>query len=453
MNKNKLESYIERFKDYKVPKYIEDELLHSVIRLTPCVKIANKYYKFNSSGTLKISTPSNYYITNLKRKMRTIKLIITKLYEYKDSIVERAFGIEFTFNGVLSFYNVGYLGAKIFDFKDLNYYIFKIGYTSQQSFYSSFNLDNKRIVRSQIWFNEYRYYNYEYKHSKTYLYNLSNKYLRDFTNLYPHDILAIRLFPKLETCYRKHGELVQNPNLACDFIKLFCSNKLKVRPKLFIKYNITSIPEYIIRYNYPTYVFSDCDRYIFEDFYSLLNDGYDFNYLYKHYKNIRMYKDYLRLLESNKLDLDIYPYNLVKAHDDIVAKVKYLAKANLIESINDVCHKYRKLEFIYNDYKFFIPSLNDMIDYSKELNLCIYAAGYIERVAEHKCILLFCEKTNNPTKLEKFACELVVNNNEFEIVQFHGFNNDLIQNEYFKTTRSILLNILKDRLKRCSYVN
>ena len=86
-----------------------------------------------------------------------------------------------------------------------------------------------------------------------------------------------------------------------------------------------------------------------------------------------------------------------------------------------------------------------MVNYSNELNICIAKAGYIERVANGETILLFCKNIINDSKTNKFASELDIE--DFHIIQFHGYCNDIGVSQEQIMLREKLLNVLDNKLK------
>ena len=67
MKKSELEFLINRFKDYKVPKYIEQELLENALSNIAKIKIKDKFYEFDKNNNLVITIPSKYFITKRKK--------------------------------------------------------------------------------------------------------------------------------------------------------------------------------------------------------------------------------------------------------------------------------------------------------------------------------------------------------------------------------------------------
>ena len=67
MKKSELEFLINRFKDYKVPKYIEQELLENALSNIAKIKIKDKFYEFDKNNNLVITIHLNILLQNEKK--------------------------------------------------------------------------------------------------------------------------------------------------------------------------------------------------------------------------------------------------------------------------------------------------------------------------------------------------------------------------------------------------
>ena len=451
MKKSELEFLINRFKDYKVPKYIEQELLENALSNIAKIKIEDKFYEFDKNNNLVITIPSKYFITKRKKIKIVHKEVLTVLYEYKDYVLKRYIGITLTYDAYSFDYKVGQIACLIFTKKNKSFYMFKKGIYTAQSYYSSFDLSSDRIIKSQMRLEQYYGFHHYIHKSKYFLKNVFNKYLTlneiaknefDF-----EDYCLVVTYRQTETIYKSNIYWISKSESRLNFIRCFMKLNYKFNYRLFENVNFENIAEYGVRINYLGYKFFkfECDNYAI--MLKLLDFKYDKDYLYKHRNHIVLYNDYLEMRKSfDTKEYPLYPKRLLELHNELSLKIEYEKNLLLENQINKVIKKYKSLEFDSLDFKFFIPSVCQMIDYSNELNLCIKSANYIQKVAEDKCLLLFCEKKDDPSKMDKYACELAVSNDGFKIVQFHGFNNDINVSDMYLDQRERLLNTLKTKL-------
>lgn len=143
-----------------------------------------------------------------------------------------------------------------------------------------------------------------------------------------------------------------------------------------------------------------------------LNSQYEFLCLRKNkygsqrYKNMQdlvsEYHDYLELCKKLNYDMKNsfvqYPADLQKAHDKAAHRLKHKADAKERRAFAAV---YRNIagqyEFEKDGMKIVYPSTpDDVISEGHLLHHCV--GGYVERAANHECVILFLRRCNNETK-------------------------------------------------------
>lgn len=143
-----------------------------------------------------------------------------------------------------------------------------------------------------------------------------------------------------------------------------------------------------------------------------LNSQYEFLCLRKNkygsqrYKNMQdlvsEYHDYLELCKKLNYDMKNsfvqYPADLQKAHDKAAHRLKHKADAKERRAFAAV---YRNIagqyEFEKDGMKIVYPSTpDDVISEGHLLHHCV--GGYVERAANHECVILFLRHCNNETK-------------------------------------------------------
>lgn len=450
MNKLEIE-ILSKCEKYKLSKSFLNEFLRKALKELPVIKIGNSYYKFNLNKEYVRSSKKVNYITPKTKKYKIFKSLMSYIEEVNEYVVERFIGLEIYYNGLTFDYKYDQVGLSVYSIKRDKFYYFRKGFYVNFFGESFFNLIESKFVRKKIDILDLNYFTYLFICNIKSLVKVKNKYHRQIKKYIPlADYVMLLKHPKLETIYKRNEDINLKRN---SFNKWFLENKLEFDYKTYLK--CSSYGYYKMAYLF-FLKFKSCNfkDYLSENFISSfmsLNEKYQkldiLNYILRHENKFLLCLDYYRMLEGVDGDYPLKPKNIEKAHNDLLKTIRYKQEKELEEKINKINKVNRKLEFDYNDYKYFIPDVKEMVNYSTELNLCILKAGYIERVARNNCILLFCEKKENPNKLDKFACELSKKENGYEIIQFHGFNNDLNSDEKQKIKRINLLNILKDKLK------
>ena len=448
--KENIDFIISKFRKYDVPKYVSDELLSYAFDFMKPILIKNNYYRFDKNKSL-VKTDidsSRCFITTRKKIYENIKIITSVIYQYKDYFVERYFGISFNYNSKDYNYKTGLVACNIYSNISNKFYYFKKGIYFNRSCRTTFYLLYQKIIKSKTDLFEYFDYDYFYIKSKNRLINVKNKYIfkKNYLDLY--DVVMINKYPFLETFYKNHTEPFHKHR------KEFIKNFLKLKPvfnyKIFNDVCYRNISEYLVRIEYLGASFKDVPSFNYAYMLDLLEKKIDKKYIYEHRFEIDFYPDYLSMLKNDVAkDFPMYPKHIKLMHDELAKKIEFNNNLILQEKINKVINKYDVFNFIVDDYQFFIPTIEDMISYSNDLNLCIVSAGYIDKVVNGKCVLVFVKKINDCSFLDKFACELIKKDGYFVINQFHGFNNDRnIKDSNFYIRRRKLYNILFNKLNK-----
>lgn len=442
-----LEVIIDKFKDYKIPKYLEVELFNITLAYIPYVKIKNCFYKFSADKKLVIVNDKDCrnFITKRKKKIEEIRFVTSLLYENSNYIIERYFGTIVTYNSETFSYKSGLIAVHLYSKQTNKFYLFGKGIYTNMSGRTIFFLLKQRIKKHIRPLDNYYYFDSFRFISKYRLKNISNKYLKNIKSLDIYDLAMINKYPKLESFYRKQDVL--NINHRRIFIEYFLKNNLNFNYKIFCDVCYRNISEYIVKINYLGASFIDVPEHNYSYWNVLLKKGVDKKYLYRHRLEINYYLDYLAMRKNKGMELyPIFPKNIKKLHDELSYKIAVKKNEELINKLNLIINKHKKICFEFDGFRYYIPTFDDMVDYSNELNLCINSAGYINRMAQERCLLVFCEKINKPSKLEKFAAELIMNDGRYRINQFHGFNNDSDGSIAYLQLRTKLLNALNNRL-------
>lgn len=442
-----LDNIIDDFKEYKVPKYLENDFLVKALKCLPMIRIKGVFHRFNVKKELvpvKEVYDVKHYYTSAKKSFDQEFFITSIIYENSTYIVERYIGMILEFNSETYCYKVGLIACNIFSKKSNRFYYFSKGIYTTMAGRTIFFLDDQKIRKKSRHLYEYYYLDACSVYSKYRFKNVSNKYIKRLYWLDVYDLAMIWKNPKLETFYKTY--CFPDVKHRIVFIEYFLKKNVELNYKVFCDVCYKNISEYLVKIEYLGASFKNVDIYTYAYWADLLERGFDKKYLYMHYKELSYFSDYVKMRAKGFADYPEYPKYIKKLHDELMLKVKISENEELIEKLNNVIAKNKRMFFEYYDYKYYVPTFSDMINYSNELNLCIKSAGYIERMANGKCLLVFCEKKDNPSKLEKFAAELVKNDNGYKINQFHGFNNDAGGSSAFMQLRAKLLDALRIKL-------
>lgn len=134
------------------------------------------------------------------------------------------------------------------------------------------------------------------------------------------------------------------------------------------------------------------------------------------------YRDYLDICRKLAYDLKNsfvkYPADLQKAHDKASKRLKYKtdaqAKRRFIAVYKSIARKY---DFETNGMKIVCPAIpDDVVKEGHSLHHCV--GGYVDRVANHECVILFLRQCSDPEK-SFYTIEI----RGIQIVQVRGAGN------------------------------
>lgn len=431
----------------KIPKNVIDKLLQHSLKDLPSIKIGNKFYKYNLDKSLKETLRNDEYITLRRRKNKLFRSVMSYFKETKLELREYFVGMIIFYNGITFDYSVKIISVSIYDKKTGKIKHYHNGiyncYYGQMSFF----IDESTIYKeSKKYLLIYSLKVHVYQNLDS-LKKAKNKYLRSIKeDLSIYDFIMLYKYKEIETYYKKY--VLAEFFVRIDFYKKFLNDKLPFVYKIFFK----SCFDYL-KYSFSVY-FRDyqIDHITYYNMHCILRFIKEnkvskkvINYIIKNGQYAYLYCDYYLNCHLFNNKFPLFPKDIVKAHDDLFSLIKIKENEWFEEAINKFNDKYKKLEFNYRNYKFYLPDLTEMVNYSNELNICIAKAGYIERVANGETILLFCKNIINDSKTNKFASELDIE--DFHIIQFHGYCNDIGVSQEQIMLREKLLNVLDNKLK------
>lgn len=134
------------------------------------------------------------------------------------------------------------------------------------------------------------------------------------------------------------------------------------------------------------------------------------------------YCDYIRMCENEHYDLTsdfvLFPKDIQKAHDRTLRQVKVKADAKMRRDFKIACKRIMsQLDFEKNGMKIVYPEKpDDIVAEGHALHHCV--GGYVDRVANQECIILFLRQTE---QLDKPFYTIEVRNRE--VVQVRGNRN------------------------------
>ena len=137
-------------------------------------------------------------------------------------------------------------------------------------------------------------------------------------------------------------------------------------------------------------------------------------YLAGQKKNVRygagvLYKDYIKMCKDNEMDLqsefNLFPKNLTEAHDSLVfikeerERKEYedrMMKKN--DAFRKALGKRAKKFTLENDDLFIRPAMSasEIVKEGQNQHNCVGRAGYIEKMIDHRCMILFLRKKEDP---------------------------------------------------------
>ncbi len=134
------------------------------------------------------------------------------------------------------------------------------------------------------------------------------------------------------------------------------------------------------------------------------------------------YRDYLRMCKELQYDVEssfiLFPRNLKSAHDHAVQALDVKRTADQEKAIVDSFDEWQRLyQYKGKDFMVIPPhSSKELVDEGTALHHCV--GRYIERVAQHECVILFVRKITEP---DKSICTIEVRDGQ--VTQARGFGN------------------------------
>lgn len=123
----------------------------------------------------------------------------------------------------------------------------------------------------------------------------------------------------------------------------------------------------------------------------------------------RNYTDYLRMCEERNVNLDdktnLLPNNINEAHDAMVwlrdeeeANKKIEGYKKSEKKFTKATERFQKLFFLETDDYILRPAATaaEIVREGQHQHNCVGHAGYIERMMEGKCVILFLRKKDSP---------------------------------------------------------
>lgn len=146
-------------------------------------------------------------------------------------------------------------------------------------------------------------------------------------------------------------------------------------------------------------------------------------YLYNKKKKIDYYRDYLSHAQRLGMNLQdtrvLYPKNLVKAHNEVIAQYEVQKDIVITKRIEQYSKELQKYNFKEKRLSIFpAGSQNDLIKESLELDHCVRT--YAERMSSRKTSIFFIRKTN---QIDKPYVTLELKNNI--VIQCRGYRNNI----------------------------
>ncbi len=161
-----------------------------------------------------------------------------------------------------------------------------------------------------------------------------------------------------------------------------------------------------------------------------------------------LYDDYIKMAKQLNLDLKdkriLYPKELDVAHDELVERFnEEEIKVNELKFIN-LSEAYSLLEFEEAGYIFSLPK--NAISFKirgRKLKQCLFSAKYHERYLDKNTIIVYVDSNKDKSLDNQFTLQL---NMRLDIVQFHGFANDINCSKKQEQNLSFVKGIIERRL-------
>ena len=431
-----------------VPKYIIKKLLSNSLKDLPAIKIDNRFYKYKADKTLKLVKNTDDYITPKTKKYKIFRSIMSYFKENNLELREYFVGMIIYYNGTTFDYSFKIISASIYNkktekLKHYNNGIYSCLYGEATFFINEknkYNLAKRYLLKSAL-------KAYIYKNEDS-LKVAKNKYLRSIKeDLSIYDFIMLSKHSSIETYYKTY-ELAEF-GLRIKFYENFLIDKLPFNYKIFVKSHFHYLDYYFdltFRGYQTKYIDSMNKSCILKFVIANKIPKNVINYIINNAENAYLYCDYYLNRDSFKDKIPLFPKDIVKAHNELFDLIKFKQDEMLKEQVKEINNKRKFLEFTFKDYEFYLPNVDEMVNYSKDLNICIAKAGYIKRVAKGETILLFCKNKMNDNKFNKFASELDLK--DYHIIQFHGYCNDINASYEQLNLRNNLMIILNEHIEK-----
>ena len=201
-------------------------------------------------------------------------------------------------------------------------------------------------------------------------------------------------------------DFLRNLDVDVNILKIFrdyCQRNLKDRQKLLawqlehqVSYNVDTIVAYMTAHKLMRYL---DNQYAFLQFRLT-------QFKAQRYRSMQdlvtEYRDYLDMCEKQNYDMTnsfvLYPKDLQKAHDKLAHRIQMKADAKVRRDFRTAYQRIMgQLDFELDGMKIIYPATpDDIVAEGHALHHCV--GGYVDRVAQQKCMILFLRRCEDITK-------------------------------------------------------
>ncbi len=418
-------------------------------------------------------------ISNRVKKERIIRFIFDIL-DYKDNcLINQTYCITHYYDfksGYLKFKESFFkLSTEVYDlisnkncFMNINVYQAHMGYKYIFPFKEAYAKNARYPFEEQNIYYHWKYEDVFFLRSLYMTTNIKNKFLKYFNlkqiekdfyyncKMIPF-LRSLCIYPNLETLYKLEKYTWSDD--VCDYFRsvVDCLKK----GKGYLKYNYELFKD----------IYTSTGKKSLDFVYYRINlqlgkpyvkDNKLINYLSTHKAYIDhsiikylskqpfyLYDDYLIMAKELNFDLNdnkiLYPKKLKESHDDLVRILDEKKVEENKKQFKKLNEDYSLLEFEKAGFNFYLPT--DVITFKtrgKQLAQCLFSAKYHERYLDKRCIIVYIDSKNSNSKDSKFTLEL---NQRLEIVQLHGFANDVNCSNKQKHNLEVVKGIIERRLE------
>lgn len=418
-------------------------------------------------------------ISNRVKKQRIIRFIFDVL-DYKDNcLINQTYCITHYYafkQGYLEFKESFFkLSTEVYDlisnkncFMNINVYQAHMGYKYIFPFKEAYAKNARVPFEEQNIFYHWKYEDFFILGNLYITTNVKSKFLKYFDLkqiekdfAYNYEIIpflrSLYIYPKLETLYKleKYRWTDDISDYFTSLLDCLKTNRgyLKYKYELFKEIYI-SAGKGVLDFTYYRVNLKLGKPYV--------KDIRLLNYLSVHKKYINhdmvkylskqafnLYDDYLEMAKQLNLDLKdkkiLYPKELDVAHDELVERLdEQKIKENELKFIN-LNEAYSLLEWEESGYIFHLPeNVISFKNRGKKLKQCLFSAKYHERYLEKRTIIVFVDSKEDKSLDNQFTLQLSM---ALEIVQFHGFANDVNCSEKQRQNLLFVQKIINKRLE------